>query len=155
MMKKWLHRLLVLGWIPTLLLVVSLDGLGDAPVTAQERTPIRVTRIYTGDDGESHFEDVEIPMIDRGGVGQISELQGATGVAFRETDGDYDFDFHNAPRRQYVINLDAAVEIEVGDGSTRRIEAGGILLAEATAGRGHCSRAVDHRPRRCIFVTLD
>ena len=35
-----------------------------------------VTRIYTGDDGESHFEDVEIPLIDRGGIGRISELQG-------------------------------------------------------------------------------
>jgi len=114
-----------------------------------------VTRIYTGDDGESHFEDVEIPMIDRGGVGQISELQGATGVAFRETGGDYDFDFHNAPRRQYVINLDASVEIETGDGTKRTLGPGDILLAEDTTGRGHISRAVDGGARRSIFVTLD
>ena len=113
------------------------------------------TRIYTGDDGESHFEDVEIPLIDLGGVGQISELQGATGVVFRETDGDYDFGFHNAPRRQYVINLDASVEIETGDGTKRTLGPGDILLAEDTTGRGHISRAVDGRPRRSIFVTLD
>ena len=79
----------------------------------------------------------------------------ATGIVFRETDGDYDFDFHCAPRRQYVINLDAPVEIETGDGSTRRIGAGEILLAEDTSGRGHRSRAVDGQPRRCVFVTLD
>ena len=116
---------------------------------------MKVTRIYTGDDGESHFEDVEVPLVDRGGIGWISQLQEATGIVFRETDGSYDFGFHNAPRRQYVINLDAAVEIEVGDGSKRTLGAGEILLAEDTTGRGHVSRAVDAKPRRSLFVTLD
>ena len=115
----------------------------------------RVTRIYTGDDGESHFEDLELPLTDRGVIGAISSLQEATGVAFRETAGDYDFDFHRAPRRQYVINLDAAVEIEIGDGTRRLLEPGSVLLAEDTGGRGHRSRAVDGKPRRSIFVTLD
>lgn len=121
----------------------------------EKETLVHITRIYTGDDGESHFEDVEIPLSEGGAIGRISELQGATGVLFREVDGDYDFDFHCAPRRQYVINLDAAVEIETGDGSKRRIGSGEILLAEDTHGRGHKSRAVDSMPRRCIFVTLD
>jgi hypothetical protein len=116
---------------------------------------MKITRIYSGADGESHFEDVEVPLIDRGGIGHISQLEGATGVVFRETDGDYDYDFHNAPRRQYVINLDAAVEIEVGDGTKRVLGPGEILLAEDTTGRGHISRSVDGRPRRSIFVTLD
>jgi hypothetical protein len=117
---------------------------------------MRITRIYTGDDGESHFEDIEVPLVDHGGgIGAISKLEGATGVLFRETQGDYDFDFHNAPRRQYVINLDAAVEIEIGDGSKRVIGAGEILLAEDTTGRGHISRSADGKPRRSIFVTLD
>ena len=71
---------------------------------------MKILRIYTGADGESHFEDIEIPLVDRGMIGAISELQDATGIAFRQTCGDYDSDFHNAPRRQYVIHLDAAVE---------------------------------------------
>jgi hypothetical protein len=116
----------------------------------------RVTRIYTGDDGESHFEDLELPLVDRGGgIGAISRLGEATGVVFRQTEGDYDFDFHNAPRRQYVVNLDAAVEIEIGDGSKRVLGPGEILLAEDTTGRGHRSRAVDGAARRSMFVTLD
>ena len=116
---------------------------------------MKVTRIYTGEDNESHFEDLEIPLKDLGSIGSISSLEGATGIAFRETEGDYDFGFHNAPRRQYVINLNAGVEIEVGDGTRRLLGAGEVLLAEDTTGRGHISRAVDGRPRRSIFVTLD
>ena len=116
---------------------------------------MRITRIYSGEDGESHFEDVEIALQEFGEIGRISEQLGATGIIFRETGSDYDFDFHCAPRRQYVINLNAPVEIETGDGSTRRIEAGEILLAEDTTGRGHRSRAVEGRPRSCVFVTLD
>lgn len=116
---------------------------------------MRVTRIYTGDDGESHFEDVEVPLRDFGDLGRISEQFPVSGLMFREVDADYDFDFHTAPRRQYVVNLDAAVDIEVGDGTRRRIGAGEILLAEDTTGRGHRSIAVDGQPRRCLFIALD
>ncbi len=116
---------------------------------------MKITRVYTGDDGESHFEDIEVPLIDRGKIGWISNLETATGIVFRETDANYDLAFHNAPRRQYVINLDAPVELETGDGTRRVLEPGDVLLAEDLTGRGHISRAVGEKPRRSIFVTLD
>ena len=116
---------------------------------------MKITRVYTGEDGESHFEDLEVALSERGPLGNISQLEPATGIVFRETEGDYDLGFHNAPRRQYVINLDAALELEVGDGTKRVLKPGEVLLAEDTTGRGHKSRAVDGRARRSIFVTLD
>jgi len=117
---------------------------------------IAVTRVYTGSDGESHFEDIEVPLRDLGAIGALSSLEPATGVVFRETDPGYDYDFHNAPRRQYVVNLKGGVvEIEIGDGTTRRLGPGDVLLAEDTTGRGHRSRSVDGLPRSCLFITLD
>lgn len=116
---------------------------------------MKITRIYTGPDNRSHFEDIEIPLKDGGAVGRMSELQKATGVMFRETDGSYHFDWHNAPRRQYVVILDGEVEIEIGDGSKRIFRTGDILLAEDTTGQGHISRAVDGKPRKSLFITLD
>jgi hypothetical protein len=116
---------------------------------------MHITRIYTGDDDESHFEDVELNLEDRGDVGRVSELVKVSGIMFRETDGSYDLDFHNAPRRQYVINLDGFVEIETGDGTKRVFGPGEVFLAEDTTGRGHISRAVDGQARRSIFVALD
>ena len=116
---------------------------------------MKVTRIYTGDDGESHFEDIDIPLGESIESDRRSELIKATGIIFRETGADYDLDWHNAPRRQFVINLEGAVELIVGDGSKRMLGTGDILLAEDTTGRGHISRAVDNQPRKSIFVTLD
>jgi hypothetical protein len=117
---------------------------------------MQVTRIFAGSDGESHFEDIDIPLQDLGPVGAMSKLIEATGLVFRETGPDYDLDWHNAPRRQFVLMLSGGeVEIEVGDGSKRRLGPGDILLAEDTTGRGHISRAVDDQPRVSIFITLD
>jgi hypothetical protein len=115
---------------------------------------MKMIRVYTGDDGASHFEDLDIALDDQGGVGRISDLWQGKGVIFREVDGDYALDFHTAPRRQFVINLAGSVDIEVGDGSVRRIGPGGILLAEDTTGQGHISRAVGGEPRSCLFIPL-
>jgi hypothetical protein len=115
---------------------------------------VKYTRIYSGDDGQSHFEDVEFDLEDRGPVGAISALWKGPGAMFREVGGDYNYDYHNAPRRQFVVNLTGSVDIEVGDGTVRRMEPGSILLAEDLTGQGHISRGVNDEPRTCIFIPL-
>ena len=115
-----------------------------------------VVRIYTGADGRSHFEDVNVDLVDYPALmGRISDPWSASGVQFREVDGNYDLDFHNAPRRQLVVNLNGWVEIEIGSGETRRLGPGSILLAEDVEGQGHISRNVDGKPRDCLFIHLD
>lgn len=117
---------------------------------------MKITRVYTGEDGESHFDDVDVPLRDYGAIGAMSELVRGKGVIFRETGGEYDLDFHNAPRRQLVVMLSGGgVELETGDGSKRRLAAGDILLAEDTSGRGHISRAIDAEPRVSLFLPLE
>ncbi len=130
---------------------MQIQAIGDDSVA---RT-MTVVRIYTGADNRSHFEDLQIPLKSTGKVGFLSELMKATGIVFRETGGDYSYDFHTAPRRQYVVNLEGEVEIEVGDGTKRILRSGDILLAEDTTGQGHISRAVAGKPRKSLFITLD
>ena len=116
---------------------------------------MRVTRISTGADGETHFSDLEIPLKDAGSIGRLSPMLPATGVVFRETPADYDSDWHPAPRRQYIVLLDGHIEITVGDGETRRFQGGDVLLVEDTEGRGHRTRTVDGRVRRSLFIAVD
>lgn len=115
---------------------------------------MKVVRIYTGDDGESHFEDVEIELQAGQLAGAYSEPVPVSAVIFRQTEGDYKLDYHNAPRRQYVVNLRGSVEIETGLGEKRLLGPGDILLAEDTTGRGHISRAVNNEPRESLFIPL-
>lgn len=113
-----------------------------------------IIRLYTGDDGESHFEDVTIEMTDLQLMGALSDPWSARAVQFREVLPEYEIDWHNAPRRQLVVNLTGSVEIEVGSGERRTVGPGEILLAEDTEGRGHISRHVEPAPRTCLFIHL-
>ena len=112
---------------------------------------MQITRVFTGDDGESHFEELYLELIDQGEVGAISEMWPTKGVMFRHVDGDYDL---GAPQRQFVVNLTGSVDIEVGDGTIKRLGPGSILLAEDTAGRGHKSSSVAGESRTCLFIPL-
>ena len=116
---------------------------------------MRIHNLYEDADGISHFRDVEIAWVEERHSSKLSAKLPASGIIFRETSGDYDLDWHPAPRRQYIINLDAGVQITASDGETRIIGAGEVLLVEDTTGKGHLSKAVDGKMRRSIFVPIE
>ena len=68
---------------------------------------MKIHRLYADKDGESHFQDVEVEYAESTRAGRLSKRMPATGIIFREVQPDYDLDWHPAPRRQYIINLDA------------------------------------------------
>ena len=107
-------------------------------------------RLYTGDDGQSHFEELDLAM---GPVGS-SPMQAATGVTFRRAEPGEFIDWHPAPRRQYVITLSGQGEIEVGDGTVRRFGPGDVMLAEDLTGKGHLTRVVGNEPRVSAAIPL-
>jgi len=116
---------------------------------------VKVVRIYADAQGESHFEDLDIELHDAGPIGHLSKPIPATSVIFRQNEPGYDYDWHTAPQRQYIVLLDGAIEIEVSDGARRILGGGEILLVEDTTGRGHRSRHIEPRERHSVFITLD
>jgi hypothetical protein len=106
-------------------------------------------RLYSGDDGESHME--ELDLADHP---ELSNLHGATGIVFKSYPADHFSDFHTAPRRQYVINIAGENEIELGDGTVYRFGPGHVMLAEDLTGRGHITRVVGGKPRISAQVPL-
>ena len=103
--------------------------------------------LYTGEDGESHFADVELefqtidfappaPPLDISTFGEVencSILRAAPG---------WESDWHPAPFRQLHFYLSGEVEAEVSEGEKRCIQAGELALIEDTTGKGHKSRVV-------------
>lgn len=116
---------------------------------------MKVAHLYAGTDGESHFEEVEIPLSVTGPLRRASKDFQATGVSFKEYEKDYEIGWHPTSHREFVIMLEGAFEIEVGDGSKRQFGPGSIIMVEDTTGRGHMARTINHRSRKCIIVTLD
>ena len=109
-----------------------------------------ILRLYSGDDGQSHFEELRPPM----GPVEESPMQAATGITFRSSEPGEFIDFHVAPRRQYVITLAGYVEIGLGDGTLKVLGPGDVMLAEDLTGKGHTTRIVGSETRLSVAVPL-
>ena len=113
-----------------------------------------VTKIYSDSEGHSHFEDINIPLTDAGSIGKLSDGITAKEIIFREVAPSYDYDFHNAPKKQYIVLLDGEIEIETSLGDKRTFKSGEVLLVEDTTGKGHKTRNLQPINRKSIFITL-
>jgi hypothetical protein len=115
---------------------------------------MKITKIFSDEKGESHFEDVEIPLIDQGEIGFLSEDINVKKLQFRTVSADYDYDFHCAPQRQYIVLLDGGVEIETSLGEIKQFKTGEILLVEDISGKGHKTKNLEKKVRTSLFIHL-
>lgn len=113
---------------------------------------MKYVHLYAGPDGESHFKDVEVDLSDPGRGSKVSKLLEATGLVFRSNSADYDLDWHEAPRKQFIVNLTGEVEITASDGEVRRFGPGSIMLADDIGSKGHLSKAIGTAERLSLFV---
>lgn len=105
---------------------------------------MKYTRLFTGDDGQSHFEDAILE----------ANTIPTTSVTFGDATDVQEIPWHHPPTPQFVIMLQGAMEIEVGDGTKRIFNPGDILLAADTTGQGHITRAASHGTRTYIVIPL-
>lgn len=115
---------------------------------------MKITRVYTGKSGDTHFEKLEIPLKNNGEIGFLSEKFPVKSLQFRKVSPDYDYDFHCAPQKQYIILLDGGVEIETSLGEIRKFQTGEILLVEDTTGKGHKTKNLEKRERTSLFIHI-
>lgn len=115
---------------------------------------MKITKVFSDENGESHFEDLEIPLIDQGEIGFLSEDIQVKRLQFRTVSADYDYGFHCAPQKQYIVLLDGGVEIETSSGEIRKFRTGEILLAEDTSGKGHKTKNLERKERTSLFIHI-
>ena len=115
---------------------------------------MRIHNLYTDEKGESHFRDIEIDWAEERRGSKLSKRLPANGIIFRETVAEYDLDWHPAPRRQYIVNLDAGVQHTASDGESRIIGAGEIVLVEDVSGKGHLSKGLG-KMRHSLFIPIE
>jgi len=115
---------------------------------------MRIHNLYTDASGQSHFRDLEVEWAEERSGSKLSRRLPATGIIFRQVQPSYDLDWHPAPRRQYIVNLDAGVRITASDGESRVIGAGEVILVEDTSGKGHLSKGLGMM-RHSLFIPVD
>jgi len=113
-----------------------------------------IFRVFTGPDQRSHFEDIEPHFSAAGDRSETAELLPGSGILVRRFEVGRTNPWHHAPGRYAVFTLCGAVEIEIGDGSVRRLGPGDILIAEDLTGEGHGTREVGTEARVSVFVPL-
>ena len=102
-----------------------------------------IYRLYTGDDGQSHLEEYDLP-----------ERVPVTEIVFRrQGSGDF-IDWHPAPRRQFMVTLAGQMEVGLGDGTVHTFGPGDVMLAEDLTGQGHTSRAVGPEARLSLAIPV-
>ena len=115
----------------------------------------KIIRVYTGDDGRSHFEDLVVPMNEMilgERISLRSEMLPVAGLSFRENPLGRSEEFHCPKKRQFVITLFGAVEISCGGGK-RCFGPGDVLFAEDLTGEGHANREL-LGPRQSLIIPV-
>ena len=130
---------------------------------AQSRKAVVITRIFTGQDGLAHAEDVELDLNARGATDMLK----ATGAEFSVRPPTAGADprstaatdpaapqWHTGPARQFVITLSGHSEVEVSGGVHVVAGPGHINLIEDTTGKGHITRNFGPDDRIALTIPL-
>jgi len=109
-MKSIKRQLTFVGLLACLLVTWSVHDDQDV-VTVQRRTAIQVTRLYTGPDGQTHAEEIDVKLMPSSRVpgGELSERVDVTGLDFQRLSPILSNNPRNAPQREYVVIPPAAI----------------------------------------------
>ena len=102
---------------------------------AQSNTEAKVVRIYATPDGGSRVDELTISP-----NAKPVDITRMTASVYRGS-GARAPDWHTAPRKQFAINMTGELEVELTDGTRRRIGSDLVYLEDLT-GKGHVTRAL-------------
>ncbi len=121
---------------------------------------MKYTRVYSDENGESHFEDIEIELLPVDFAPpapplNLSSFTPANRFCFANVAPGWYGDWHPTPKRQIFIYISGTIEAEVSDGEIRRFGPGSVTLVEDTTGKGHKSRVIGEDEVFGVFIQLD
>jgi hypothetical protein len=108
----------------------------------------RYVRLYADENGESHFEDLEIALVPVDYAPPAAPLNIAQFLPTAQSRwvgapvGWHGETPHPSPHRQIFCMLAGECEVTASDRSVRRFAAGSVLLLEDTWGKGHSTRVI-------------
>jgi hypothetical protein len=115
-----------------------------AVVGAQtQHKPFMMQRVYTGTDGLSHVENIELNA--------QSLMEKVTGARVSVSQPGSFSDYHVGPERRYIINLTGGGQLQVAEGKVD-LPAGTVEYIDDLTGKGHTTANVGKEPRLSIHL---
>ena len=121
---------------------------------------VNYVRLYTDENGESHFEDLELelPPVDfappAGPLNILPFFSVEKSILMGVPVGWAGEAFHPVPIRSIICVLQGEYQLIASDGTSRNFPTGSIVLAEDTWGKGHSSRITSETEGLIFVVTL-
>jgi hypothetical protein len=120
---------------------------------------MKYVALYTGNDGDSHFKDVEVgfesvnfappaPLV------SLSSYIPTSRIVFFKTPSGWYGDWHPAPKRQFFCCLSGEFEVTASDGEKRAFRSGDVFLLEDITGKGHRSKVTSKEEFIAAIVQL-
>ena len=107
---------------------------------------MKAYRLYTTADGSSAFQE--------GTVQDLYQLETSYFFFHEDPPERKSFDWHPAPRVQYVITLRGSLQFTVTNGSSFVINPGDVLIAADTSGTGHTWELLTDESWIRIYIVL-
>jgi quercetin dioxygenase-like cupin family protein len=120
---------------------------------------MRYTRLFSDDQGESHFDEIEIEFVSTDYVAgsaplKLSPQQAAVDYRFMDAPAGWTSDWHPSSARNLFVVLSGEWEVTASDGEARRFGPSDALLVEDTAGKGHSSRVTSEESSLAVMIEL-
>jgi len=151
-----IHRISrrVLVAVPLLFfaIIVEANGQNFKVALPPQNHPVTVTRLYTGADGQSHFD--QVPITFQGAPDEVSAaVKTSDAYLARGAPGMFET-WHDTGRKRYIVVISGEAEVTTTDGDKLRLVPGKICLAEDLTGKGHTFRVVGNEEWVALFVNF-
>jgi quercetin dioxygenase-like cupin family protein len=138
-MRSLVRSILLLAWWPlSAHSAAAANGADSGP-------PLSYVHLYADANGASHFREEQFDFRStRAGGPLMHALNTGTGAMLLRLKPGAVEDWHNAPRRWYLIVVQGMSEVTASDGEVRRFGPGSVVFMDDTTGKGHRTRALGH-----------
>ncbi len=124
---------------------------------ALQHGPLQATRLYTGADGQTHSDEIQVKLSPLAGapatIEQSEPVTVSRSYLARAAPGTFQ-SWHNSAARRYMITIHGRAEIGIAGGQKVIVEPGTVCLTEDLAGQGHTFRVLGSDEWVALFVDL-
>jgi hypothetical protein len=115
---------------------------------------VMVQRVYGGEDGASRLDMFALPRTDGQPGRSVQSRLYATDIEIGDSLPGVFVDWHGVSTPRLLVVLSGELEVGLGDGTTKILRKGDIVLAADTTGQGHTSRLIGTEPVRIMTIRL-